>query len=242
MEVCEKSEAFVEEHGDISFSHTKIILREGHQYYYAITNRRASKVDLSELNPVAIPASNVWPPFEKRFSRAPEPLPSNCFVKRPSLLHYGDTVATTEIKNLLLKEAQVCETLRVNPHPNIAKYIGCVVENSRIVGLCFVKYGMNLSERVRRDFQPLDADHVLRGIQEGIQHLHSLNLIHCDINPTNILMDGNIPVIGDFDSCHRKGEKLGLKAGTRDWTKEDFIFAMPENDEYGLLRITEFLK
>ena len=49
MEVCEQNEAFVEEHGDLAFSHTKIILREGDQYYYAITSRRyptTSEVDL----------------------------------------------------------------------------------------------------------------------------------------------------------------------------------------------------
>jgi serine/threonine protein kinase len=52
----------------------------------------------------------------------------------------------------------------------------------------------------------------------GIQHLHSLGLIYCDINPTNILMNGGTPIIGDFDSCRREGEKLGFKAGTRGWT------------------------
>ena len=40
MEVCEQNEAFVEQDGDFAFSHTKIILREGDQYYYAITSRR----------------------------------------------------------------------------------------------------------------------------------------------------------------------------------------------------------
>jgi serine/threonine protein kinase len=100
-----------------------------------------------------------------------------------------------------LNEAEVCEILRAFPHPNIARYLGCIVENNRITGLCFVKYGMNLLERVTKDSRPFDIDLCLRGIQKGIQHLHSLDLIHCDLNPTNILIDRDTPVIGDFDSC-----------------------------------------
>ena len=244
MEVCVQSPAFVEKHGDIVFSHTKIILREGNQYYYAITSRRcpaAFKVDLHELDLVPIPASHIWPSFPAQFVRAPEPLPQDCFVKRPSLLYYGDTEASNEVGSLLLNEAEVCEILRASPHPNIAQYLGCLVENDKIMGLCFVKYGMNLYERVTKDSRSFDADLILRGIQEGIRHLHSLGLIHCDINPANIVMDGDIPVIVDFDSCQRNGEKLGMKVGTLDWTREDFEFARPENDEYGLSKIRDFV-
>jgi len=241
MEICEQSETFLEEHGDVAFSHTKIILREGNQYYYAITSRRytaTSKVDIHELDLVPIPASQIWPSFPTQFGRAPEPLPQDCFVKRPSLLGYGYTEEdSNDVSSLLLNEAEVCEILRASPHPNIAQYLGCLVENDKIMGLCFVKYGMNLYERVTEDTRPFDTDVFFQGIQEGIRHLHSLGLIHCDINPANIVMDGDTPVIVDFDSCRRNGEKLGIKAGTPDWTREDFEFARPENDEYGLSMI-----
>ena len=135
-------------------------------------------------------------------------------MKRHSLLYYGDTEASAELSNPLLNEIQVWEVLRANP--NIAECLGCIVEKSSITGLCFVKYDMNLSERVSKDPRSFDTDCLLSGIQIGIRHLHSLCLIHCDLNPTNILMYGDIPVIGDFDSCQWKGEKLGLKAGARD--------------------------
>jgi len=244
MEVCERNEAFVKEDGDLAFSHTKIILREGDQYYYAIARRRyfaGSKVDPLELDPVLIPASHIWPLFPRHFTRAPEPLPQDCYVKRPSLLYYGDTEVSTDLSSLLLNEAEVCEILRASPHPNIAQYLGCIVEDGRITGLCFVKYGMNLSERVTKGSRSFDTDDFLRGIEKGIRHLHSLGLIHCDINPTNILTNGDAPVICDFDSCRREGEKLGFKAGTMGWTSEDFEFARPENDQYGLSKIRDFL-
>jgi hypothetical protein len=171
MEVCEQNEAFVEEDGDLVFSHTKIILRNGAQYYYAITSRRyhsSSEVNSFELNPIPISASKIWPLFPKYLTQAPEPLPQDCYVKRPSLLYHGDTEASTELSSLLLNEAEVYEVLRAYPHPNIAQYLGCIVENDRITGLCFVKYGMNLSERVTKGSRPFDTDLFLRGIQEGI--------------------------------------------------------------------------
>ena len=244
MEICEQAEMFAPEDRDLAFSHSKFILREGNQYYYAISSHRclSSKVDIHELNPVPIPSSQLWPSFPTQFRQAPEPLPHDCFVKRPSLLDCGDNEASnSNVGSLLLHEAEVCEILKASPHPNIAQYLGCLVENDKIMGFCFVKYGMNLYERATKDSHPFDADLILRGIREGIRHLHSLGLIHCDINPANIVMDGDTPVIVDFDSCQRNGEKLGIKGGTPDWTREDFEFARPENDEYGLSKIRDFL-
>ncbi|KFY86495.1 hypothetical protein V500_07584, partial [Pseudogymnoascus sp. VKM F-4518 (FW-2643)] len=237
MEIYEQNEAFAEEDGDLAFHHTKIILRDGSQYFYALTSRRyssASEIDPASLEPIPIPASQIHPPFPETHTRAPDPLPQNCFVKRPSLLYYGDTEeASTELSTLILDEAKACEILKVHPHPNIAQYLGCTVEGGRITGLCFVKYGMTLLERVSKgSSHAFDAELCLCGIQNGIQHLHELGLIHCDINPANILMsaDGDNPIIIDFDSCRREGEHLGLKAGTRGWTREDFKFATPEID------------
>jgi serine/threonine protein kinase len=245
MEVCSQNATFVEENGDYKFDYTKIIVREADQYYYAHTSRRystTSEIDITELDLVPIPMSEIWPPFPKQFTRAPEPLPEGCYIKRPSLLYYDNTKASSEeLGSLLLSEARVYEILRAHPHPNIAQYLGCIVENDKITGLCLVKYGIDLDDRVTKDSRPFDRDLYLQGIRQGIRHLHSLDLIHCDINPSNILMDGDTPVIVDFDSCRDKGEKLGMKAGTENWTSWDFKFAMPENNENGLAKIRDVL-
>jgi serine/threonine protein kinase len=111
------------------------------------------------------------------------------------------------------------------------------VEKGRITGLCFVKYDITLSQRVAQDSHSFNASRLLQGIKKGLRHLHSPDLIHCDLNPTNVFMKGDIPIIGDFDSYRRKEDKLGLKAGTSGWTRNDFKFALPENDQYGLLKI-----
>ncbi len=147
MDIVETTEAFIEEGDDLIFSHTKVILKKGDQYFYATTKSR--HVDPSTLDPIPIPALRIWPPFRTSLTRAPEPLYTDCYVKHPNLLDYGDTEASGDIASLVLLEAKICEILRLHPHPNIARYFGCVVDSQeRISGLCFARYPKTLFECV----------------------------------------------------------------------------------------------
>ncbi|KAH6888501.1 hypothetical protein B0T10DRAFT_488301 [Thelonectria olida] len=79
------------------------------------------------------------------------------------------------------------------------------------------------------------------GIEAGIRHLYQLGLIHRDINPTNIIMDGDTPVIIDFDSCVPVGEKLGEKTATPDWQPKEGNFTTAERNFYGLKKLKDFI-
>ena len=96
---------------------------------------------------------------------------------------------------------------------------------------------MTLEDRLKDQHRPLPRD-VLKGIESGIKHLHSLNIMHNDVNPTNIMfkVDDDAPVLIDFDSCGREGDKL-VKAGTMGWSDDSFDFANANNDYYGLKKI-----
>ncbi|KAJ5578410.1 serine/threonine kinase [Penicillium hispanicum] len=152
MEICEQSEAFVEEDGDLVFDHTKLILRRDNEYFYTRANWRLSSpsaVDISQLKISQIPVENVWPPMDPCFTRAPDPLPPNSYVKQPSLLYYGDTPASLEPGRQILAEVEVCEVLRRHPYPNIAQYRGCLTKSGRVMGLCFHKYPTTLSQKLK---------------------------------------------------------------------------------------------
>lgn len=263
MEICEQSQAFVEKGGDLVFDHTKIIVKgeEEDEYFYARVPHRLGRrssgmldVDLGALDLVRIPTDNVWPKLSPDLTQAPHtPPPENSYLKQPSLLYYGDSDASLGFDEHLLDEAKVCEILKQNPHPNIVTYWGCIARGGRIRGLCFARYPQTLAQRMRVPLAeipgtsragPLDVDACLRGIRSGVAHLHGLGLIHNDLNPANIMMDElDNPVIIDFDSCKRMGEKLGLKAGTVGWEMTDLgDVAKPENDEYGIAKLEAWLR
>jgi len=92
-----------------------------------------------------------------------------------------------------------------------------------------------------RDGTHFDRQRCLRGIEAGVSHLHGLGLIHNDINPENIMMDGvgddMEPVIIDSDSCRKEDEKLGSKFG---WVVDD-EYAKRENGDYGISKVRDAL-
>lgn len=245
MEIYQQSQAFIEKDGDLEFDFTKLIIRgQNHEYFFAITKDRigaSSAVDLDRLHKISIPSDNIWPYFSAQFTRAPEPLPSECYVKEPNLLDYGDTPASLQLSSQMLHEVEVCELLKQHPHPNVATYMGCVVSANRIKGLCFARYRMTLARRLKVA-TPFNKDLCLQGIEQGIRHLHSLGLVHNDINPTNVMVDEmDHPILIDFDSCQQEGQRLGLKAGTRGWSMEGSEHARFENDFFGLSKVREHM-
>jgi len=131
-------------------------------------------------------ATILTPLFSHHYTRVHEPLLQDCYIKEPGLIHYGNTNASNDVASLLLDEAAVCEVLKTNSHPNIAQYLGCRVEDSRITGLCFVQYGENLLGWVKKGYA-LDINSCLKDIKDGIRHLHDLGFVHCDVNPANML-------------------------------------------------------
>ncbi|KAL6834847.1 hypothetical protein V8C40DRAFT_261529 [Trichoderma camerunense] len=87
MEIYETSEAFIEKDDDLVFDHTKIILKGADdEFFYAKTNSREhqiSQIDVNNLDISRIPADHVWPFADPNFTRAPDPLPSTSYLKRP---------------------------------------------------------------------------------------------------------------------------------------------------------------
>ena len=243
MEVLEHRKAFIEEDDDPDISQTKSILTNGTQFFHTrADHHRKSEISPLTFEAVPIPNSQIWSTLPAGLTRAPESLPRNTYIKLPSLLCFDDTDASADIHmtSILLHEAQICEILRNCPHPNIAKYLGCIIVDDSLTGLCFKRYGSDLHERVEEG-PPFNRASCLESIRKEIEHLHGLGIIHYNIKPSNILSDGDDFVVADFDSCTMEGDELGLKAGTIDWTNEDFSVAERENDFYGLAKIEEYL-
>lgn len=89
--------------------------------------------------------------FPTNFVRALDRLPCNIFAKQPRLVSYDRYHQGPQpncIADDVLREAEICELLRQNPHPNIAEYIGCQVADGKITSICFAKYDQTLMQVV----------------------------------------------------------------------------------------------
>ncbi|KAL2128420.1 hypothetical protein VTI74DRAFT_9206 [Chaetomium olivicolor] len=248
IDVLEMNEAFEEVDGSFMFTGTLIVYKTGGDLHHAVSEARyssPSEVKLEHLNnDVLIPVSAYSPLFPSSFTRAPDPPPQNCYIKKPRLISYDRIRQGSQpnhIAESVLLEAAACEFLKQHPHPNIATYLGCQVSDGRITGLCFVGYHRTLMQEVnpgglmKRTFRSnsqrsKDYSSVLAGIESGIKHLHALGLVHNDINPSNIMLNGDGAVIIDFGSCRWVGESLEGAGRTYEWYDEQVKTASPQND------------
>ena len=241
VHILEQGEQWAEKDGDFVFNKTKVIFRQRGSVFMATTDKREPELkalNMDDLERIRIPRGDVCPHYKKGLTRAPVPIPGEIYVKRPRLLSW-EPGASDGIASLVLQEAEAGEILRKHPHPRIAQYHGCLVEDGRITGLCYKKYESDLESTLaaRKDITEQEKLAYLEAVRDGLQHLHQLGLAHNDINPSNIMMDDGKPVSIDFDSTRRIGVKLGSKAGTFEWELEGAEFSEPENDFYGLDKI-----
>ena len=95
MEVVEQGEIWKDVEDELEFDHTKIILKQDNEYFYARTGHRLyrslEEIDSSHLETCPIRCAEIWPPFSDELTRAPDPLLVDVFLKGPSLIYAGDT-------------------------------------------------------------------------------------------------------------------------------------------------------
>lgn len=137
------------------------------------------------------------------------------YFKAPKLGKYHD--GSDDLAARLLQEASVYEKLLRNPHPNLASYLGCVVEAGRAVRLALKGYNKTLYERLQREtrqeFGEQQRQACMDQTEAAAAHLLSLGLAHNDISPSNIMFDDNgQAILIDLDTCAPQGTPL-VKGG-----------------------------
>lgn len=116
------------------------------------------------------------------------------------------------------------EILKQIKHPNLVKYIdsgNVIIENQKLayVVLDFIS-GETLADKMKREtkLNPYEAKEIISGILNGLNHLHSKQIIHNDITNLNIMLDLSgkleIPKIIDF------GYARFLKQSNKEFQKE----------------------
>ncbi len=247
MKVIDCLEVWKEDGDDCNFDHFSIVLMKGTRVFKAQSQSAFAvhqDIDIAELRCplLRILTEDLWPLLKDDLTLAPCPVPDEAFQKEPTLVSYNPQTSIVKPRELLLHEAQICEILREHPHKNIASYLGCISDGGLIKGLCFVRYEETLSDRLRDLNRPINLSECLKGVKDGLDHLHSLGLNHNDINPRNIMLNKqDVPVIIDFDSCQWEGD-TPLGTGTPGWTDGPKITRSERrNDDFGLMQLRNTL-
>jgi tRNA A-37 threonylcarbamoyl transferase component Bud32 len=103
---------------------------------------------------------------------------------------------------LIQRFIREAEMLRQLDHPNIVRFIDIFTEdNSQYLVMEYVRGG-NLSQLMHREGRSLalsTAINITLGITDALHHAHSLDIVHRDIKPGNVLLTPNLtPRLADF--------------------------------------------
>lgn len=165
-------------------------------------------IDESYLNKrVKIPERAYQPDAPTHLHRLdPTVTMGRVYVKRPRLVHFNALADGHPIAEQFLHEAFTCEHIMRSPHPNLALYLGAEVHNGRLTGLCFERYAESLLNRLSfhdqeyfNQYRPwvtlesfVERASITEQIESGLDHLHSLGLVHNGLAPSRIMFDREV--------------------------------------------------
>lgn len=235
-------------HQPPTFVHTNVIYEEDGQKYIAAVEERFTKNNpiteqkLMQMSGREINIDSIWPAYDENLTVADNKA-QELFLKTPNLIDIAFNDAEV-MQRRILGEALFCEEIRKSPHPNVVDYRGCEVEDGRIKGILLKRYRETLYSRVNQS-DKLDHDKLLAEIRRGIDHLHSLGIVHGDLQPANIMFDDDDnAIIIDLDSGRWIGDTIAAedKKGSVFFTNKGVTLATQENDYYSIARIKDFLE
>lgn len=221
-------------------------------YIGRINNARSTNLAAEDVEAALceVPDEEIYPKMDGRISGvASEDLGVDTFTKRPSLQDYyffkgDDGRGLSQLRDLLLDEARAFEIISIEPHPNIVHYHGCRVKRGHITGIVLDKIsGYSLWRLLESELGRIDLEPFMEALTSAVDHLHKLGLSHNDICPQNVMVSNGNPVLIDFGSCRRTGDKMAASGGSTGWKEDDdeYLVSKESHDLVGLAKIRQWI-
>jgi serine/threonine protein kinase len=198
----------------------------------------------------AIADDEIYPePPHQNLTLAPENPGMDVFIKRPSLVDYDfykgeDGSGLSQLRALLLDEVLALETISKGRHPNIVQYYGCRIKRGRITGITMEKIsGHNLWNLPEHNLGSIQMEPFMDALRRAVNYLHSIGVSHNDICPQNVMVKDGSPVLVDFGSCRRTGERMAASGVSIGWKEEgdDYLTSKNSHDICGLEKIGRWI-
>ena len=104
--------------------------------------------------------------------------------------------------NLKAVEAEIDTWIEASGHPNVMSVLDMIVHQEYIIIASEYAEGGSLKKWLTDNGGKAPSHEkaleMMAGILSGIEHLHSRNVVHRDLKPDNILLQGKFPRITDF--------------------------------------------
>jgi serine/threonine protein kinase len=117
--------------------------------------------------------------------------------------------------NVVRHFRQAAERLARLDHPNIVRVrdLGRPDDEPPYVALQYASGG-SLAEHQEGFLNPREVAELMLKVAQAIQHAHERGVLHGDISPSNILLEGRSPVVTDFVGKRLGQLPHGIDAGT----------------------------
>ncbi|XP_047320286.1 mitogen-activated protein kinase kinase kinase 20-like [Impatiens glandulifera] len=134
-------------------------------------------------------------------------------------------VKSSKIKDNIDNEMQILSRLRGHPHIIHLYLYDVTMEQGTVLYNIFLEYasGGSLADRINSNgggLSEFEVSGYVKGILLGLDTIHELGFVHCDVKPENILIVNGVAKIADFG--------LTVKAGVYDNRHGTLEYVAPE--------------
>lgn len=148
-----------------------------------------------------------------------------------------------EVESAVARFIHEATVLRDLSHPGIVSVEGAGRTPS---GICFLAMKFiegNDAQSASSDLSVLQKLQIMSAVAKAVQHAHSVDIIHCDLKPSNIMLTRDcVPILTDFGLARRLDDRRsGIRsvAGTAPWMAPEQIDSHfgpidRQTDVYGL--------